>query len=403
MENVPFPPELRDLIIDHIHDDRATLKAASLTSRSWLPRARYHIFRRTKIAPGPCADNFRRLLSSVPDVGKYVQDVEICGTKADDWLAADGNTRDVLVGRWPTLQQRQTVSNQLDLIAWLETVLPAPGTFSRAVTLTLTNMPISGTVGDILAPHFANVNTLVWNGCQGLTFNDYVEFRRAFRHCDAIHMLDARWMPHSGIPAGQKSDRSRAKVTTLVLSRKIDIVTLVNWFILHDRYKSIKNLSCFVTSSANARSLKDLFEAMGPGLEDLHITISDVRDPTDLLKTTDFHLQANTGLRRLKIDCCRNDLSFMTQVSFSWILLLLSKVNSSVLRQIRISILRQDLLSINYEGLSVVLSSTRFENLQRLTFEVETRPGDCEKPEIEKVRSRLSSLSLQIDFTTYHR
>ena len=49
-EPLPRPPsEIFDDIIDLLHDDRNTLKCCCLLSKSWIPRARRHLFRRIKI------------------------------------------------------------------------------------------------------------------------------------------------------------------------------------------------------------------------------------------------------------------------------------------------------------------------------------------------------------------
>ena len=37
-------PEIFDLIVDHLRDDRKALKACCLVSKEWIPRARRHIF-----------------------------------------------------------------------------------------------------------------------------------------------------------------------------------------------------------------------------------------------------------------------------------------------------------------------------------------------------------------------
>jgi len=39
-----LPPEILDLIVDHLHDDRITLKACCLVSGLWVPRTRKHLF-----------------------------------------------------------------------------------------------------------------------------------------------------------------------------------------------------------------------------------------------------------------------------------------------------------------------------------------------------------------------
>ena len=39
-----LPPEILDLIVDHLHDERTTLDACCRASKSWIPRARRHLF-----------------------------------------------------------------------------------------------------------------------------------------------------------------------------------------------------------------------------------------------------------------------------------------------------------------------------------------------------------------------
>jgi len=39
-----LPPEIFDLVINHLHDDPATLKSCCIISKSWVPQTRRHIF-----------------------------------------------------------------------------------------------------------------------------------------------------------------------------------------------------------------------------------------------------------------------------------------------------------------------------------------------------------------------
>ena len=39
-----LPPEILDLIVDHLHDEPTTLKACCLVSKSWVWRTRWHLF-----------------------------------------------------------------------------------------------------------------------------------------------------------------------------------------------------------------------------------------------------------------------------------------------------------------------------------------------------------------------
>ena len=48
----PFlPPEILDLIVDHLHDERTALEACCLVSRPWVHRARRHLFFRIDFSP----------------------------------------------------------------------------------------------------------------------------------------------------------------------------------------------------------------------------------------------------------------------------------------------------------------------------------------------------------------
>ena len=46
----PLPPEILDLIVDFLHDDRDALKACCLASKSWVHRTRQHLFARVEFS-----------------------------------------------------------------------------------------------------------------------------------------------------------------------------------------------------------------------------------------------------------------------------------------------------------------------------------------------------------------
>ena len=92
----PLPPEILDLTIDHFHDEPATLKVCCLVSKSWIPRARRHLFDHVKF------DEFRESsfgswMKTFPDPSNspahYTRTLSIFGIKP--FTAADTD-----VGRW---------------------------------------------------------------------------------------------------------------------------------------------------------------------------------------------------------------------------------------------------------------------------------------------------------------
>jgi hypothetical protein len=80
-----LPPELVDSIIDHLHDDPATLHSCALVSSAWLPASRYHIFRRVSIRLNPHdtshasgkANSLYRIAVSSPHIAPYIRHLVI--------------------------------------------------------------------------------------------------------------------------------------------------------------------------------------------------------------------------------------------------------------------------------------------------------------------------------------
>ena len=50
-KSIPLPPEILALIIDHLRDDQAALKACCLISKLWTPWARRYLFARVEFSP----------------------------------------------------------------------------------------------------------------------------------------------------------------------------------------------------------------------------------------------------------------------------------------------------------------------------------------------------------------
>lgn len=51
MSDIPctLPPELIDIVLDHLHDDKLTLTQCALVSRIWVSASHYHLFLRTTL------------------------------------------------------------------------------------------------------------------------------------------------------------------------------------------------------------------------------------------------------------------------------------------------------------------------------------------------------------------
>jgi len=90
----PFPPEILDLIVDHLHNEPDTLKSCCVVSKSWVPRTRRHLFASVEFnALGFTVESW---METFPDPSNspahYTQNLEIFdiwpATAAGHWMRA---------------------------------------------------------------------------------------------------------------------------------------------------------------------------------------------------------------------------------------------------------------------------------------------------------------------------
>ncbi|KAK0232584.1 hypothetical protein IW262DRAFT_3570 [Armillaria fumosa] len=81
------PPELTDLIIDHLAHDHRTLASCTLVCKSFFPRSHTHLFSRITIGHPSQPKSARQFLSLLPYVGALVKSLRIeaeCGFRDKD-------------------------------------------------------------------------------------------------------------------------------------------------------------------------------------------------------------------------------------------------------------------------------------------------------------------------------
>ena len=87
-----LPPEILDHIVDHLHDESATLGACCIVSKSWIPRSRIHLFAHVnftnRLPVGSWAEAFTDPLNSP---AHYTRTLEIQGRDATTTVGADAN------------------------------------------------------------------------------------------------------------------------------------------------------------------------------------------------------------------------------------------------------------------------------------------------------------------------
>ena len=99
-----LPPETFDTIIDHLHDEPATLKTCCTVSKSWVPRARKHLFAHVELNT---TFRLKAWKSAFPDPSNspahYTLSLSIYGAPdavadVDDWIHAFRNVEQLLLG-----------------------------------------------------------------------------------------------------------------------------------------------------------------------------------------------------------------------------------------------------------------------------------------------------------------
>ncbi|KAI0704637.1 hypothetical protein C8Q76DRAFT_752267 [Earliella scabrosa] len=74
------PQELSDIIIDHLHNDKPSLKNCSLVCKAWTDESQHHLFSRLVVGPrlvGTTVTDLVPFLSSTPAVAVHVKDLVV--------------------------------------------------------------------------------------------------------------------------------------------------------------------------------------------------------------------------------------------------------------------------------------------------------------------------------------
>ncbi|PCH35336.1 hypothetical protein WOLCODRAFT_125740, partial [Wolfiporia cocos MD-104 SS10] len=71
------PPETWDQILDYLWDDTPSLKACSMSCRSWLPRARYHLFYTMSVYTVQDCERVRSFLDASPEHWRFVRQLRV--------------------------------------------------------------------------------------------------------------------------------------------------------------------------------------------------------------------------------------------------------------------------------------------------------------------------------------
>lgn len=176
-----LPPELIDLIIDYLHEDKPALHNFALVSRRWLRSTRYHLFHHVRVLASEDSARafvpFVHFLEHNPHIGPFIRELELCGNEGRDHVAVefgvlDGDQMIPIIRRLPFLHT--LILSQVYVVA-----PSATGSWSE-YTMAL--------------------RKLVWNeiysDCEGAQWLVTV-----FKVYDTLHILDPIPIPEKPSPA----------------------------------------------------------------------------------------------------------------------------------------------------------------------------------------------------------
>ena len=85
-------PELVDIIIDNLHNDKHTLSACCLTSKQWVASCRFHLFSKMTVTPNRIASLLHFLESHSPSITSLIRNLVV--EDFSEWaFDDDGETR----------------------------------------------------------------------------------------------------------------------------------------------------------------------------------------------------------------------------------------------------------------------------------------------------------------------
>ena len=141
-----LPPEILDLVAEHLYGERATLKICCLVSKSWVPRARRHLFARVEFHhdDSPVESWMKAFPDPANSPAHHVRSLRICSlpdlvaatTVAHAWTRTFSNIVKLIVETKPwddnqtTLVSLHALSPVLKTLTLIHNSIPSSEVFN---------------------------------------------------------------------------------------------------------------------------------------------------------------------------------------------------------------------------------------------------------------------------------
>jgi len=297
-----LPQEICDNILDHLWDDRETLKICSLASRAWLNTTRLHIFRTVHIPSAGDYKSFKELLDHSPEIGPCVR--ELClGACVNDpevltMLLVMNNVEDLKIRQWDT-------SNMADEIR------RDPAAYLRSLKRL----------------HLVNVQS------------EKEDLPRIICACPSLSTLDMShvfWQTRIPLPALEEPAKSAMvpprPIAIEELSVEVSSIAVLLWLLEGPLSLCLRRLTLLRFDRVHTTYIRRLLDGSAEALE--HLSIA-----ANLEGLDNLDLARHTRLRSLSIDEVDVDgRRRQRPEGYTWILSLLSHLDSTHLQEIRMGL-----------------------------------------------------------------
>jgi hypothetical protein len=239
--NRRLPPELVDIIIDHLHNDKRSLAACSLVCKEWRSSARYHLFANLTLNPTKVRDP--EFLMSAPKVIPFIHHLHL------DYRSLG------YPGSW----------NQ---------AFPSLVGFDSIKSLALTFSswsPLDLEARSALVRQFPNIVRLQLNRLLANQFSEFADFVCNFDRLETLIADAPEWAIIDSPP------------TTLNLPRNLHALALgscekdvvLEWLVSFNDAAAFRRIYLTTLRGSAIQDLSKLLRAVGPCLEDFGCTADD--------------------------------------------------------------------------------------------------------------------------------
>ncbi|KAI0343030.1 hypothetical protein BDW22DRAFT_1428477 [Trametopsis cervina] len=357
-----FPPELDDIILDHLHDDALSLSRCALVQRSWLPTARYHFWNHLRLNCTATELNKLRALLDSSDVGYYVQTVSVLQKKGEACQWYDLN---LLHHTLSVLSKLPSMTHLILDGLWFGAPKGAEPT------------------SIVVSP---SVRKLTVSTCSFDNFEDVQQLCRAFPSLARVQFDGVWWGRWASELSLERAAELELSARAIAL-RELDLGScfsrdrVIEWLLTAVPRDSIETLRLPLVSPQDTR-LKELLASVSRSLRHLeigspstcHSAVRAGAGPEQRLESY-LDLSKNRSLRSITLGVpTYRDPEFIN----TWLRSILTQIASSDLEEIRFAvypILRGDaadaenmLASFGWSDMAKLLDSPRFASVRKVTF-----------------------------------